>query len=30
MIQSLVDEVRFNQTADGGHTMIMEIRLKNI
>ena len=30
MIQSLVDEVRFNQTADGGHTMIMEIRLENI
>ena len=27
MIQHLVDEVRFNETADGGHTMIMEIRL---
>ena len=27
MIQRLVDEVRFNQTADGGHKMIMEIRL---
>ena len=27
MIQNLVDEVRFNETADGGHTMIMEIRL---
>jgi len=28
MIQQLVDEVRFNETADGGHTMIMEMRLK--
>ena len=27
MIQQLVDEVRFNETADGGHTMIMEMRL---
>ena len=27
MIRHLVDEVRFNETADGGHTMIMEIRL---
>ena len=27
MIQHLMDEVRFNETADGGHTMIMEIRL---
>ena len=27
MIEQLVDEVRFNQTADGGHTMIMEIKL---
>jgi serine/threonine-protein kinase RsbW len=27
MIQHLVDEVRFNQTADGGHMMIMEIKL---
>ena len=27
MIQHLVDEVRFNETADGGHTMIMEMRL---
>ena len=27
MIQHLVDEVRFNQTADGGHKMIMEVRL---
>jgi serine/threonine-protein kinase RsbW len=27
MIQHLVDEVRFNQTADNGHKMIMEIRL---
>ena len=27
MIQHLVDEVRFNETADGGHTMRMEIRL---
>jgi serine/threonine-protein kinase RsbW len=26
MIQQLVDEVRFNQTADGGHKMIMEIK----
>jgi serine/threonine-protein kinase RsbW len=28
MIQSLVDEVSFNQTADGGHKMIMEMKLK--
>ena len=28
MIQKLVDEVRFNQTADGGHKMIMEIKRK--
>ena len=28
LIQQLVDEVRFNETADGGHTMIMEMRLK--
>jgi len=27
MIQHLVDKVKFNQTADGGHKMIMEIRL---
>ena len=27
MIQHLVDEVKFNQTADGGHMMIMEIKL---
>ena len=27
LIQQLVDEVRFNETADGGHTMIMEMRL---
>ncbi len=27
MIQQLVDEVKFNQSADGGHTMTMEIRL---
>ena len=27
MIQQLVDEVRFNENADGGHTMIMEIKL---
>jgi serine/threonine-protein kinase RsbW len=27
MIQHLVDEVRYNQTTDGGHMMIMEIRL---
>jgi serine/threonine-protein kinase RsbW len=27
MIQRLVDEVRFNQTADGGHMMTMEIKL---
>jgi len=26
MIQHLVDKVRFNQTADGGHKMIMEIK----
>ena len=28
MIQQLVDRVRFNQTADGGHKMIMEIKRK--
>jgi len=28
MIQHLVDDVKFNQTADGGHMMIMEINLK--
>jgi serine/threonine-protein kinase RsbW len=28
MIQRLVDDVKFNQTADGGHKMTMEIRLK--
>lgn len=28
MIQHLVDKVRFNQTADGGHKMIMEIKRK--
>jgi serine/threonine-protein kinase RsbW len=27
LIQQLVDEVRYNQTVDGGHTMTMEIRL---
>jgi anti-sigma regulatory factor (Ser/Thr protein kinase) len=27
MIQHLVDDVKFNQTADGGHMMIMEIKL---
>jgi serine/threonine-protein kinase RsbW len=27
MIQQLVDEVKFNQRADGGHTMTMKIRL---
>jgi serine/threonine-protein kinase RsbW len=27
MIQRLVDKVRFNQTADGGHMMTMEIKL---
>jgi anti-sigma regulatory factor (Ser/Thr protein kinase) len=27
MIQHLVDEVKFNQTSDGGHLMIMEIKL---
>ncbi len=27
MIQQLVDEVRFNQMSDGGHLMIMEIKL---
>ena len=27
MIQRLVDDVKFNQTADGGHMMIMEIKL---
>ncbi len=27
MIQHLVDEVRFNQTDNGGHKMIMEIKL---
>ncbi len=27
MIQHLVDEIRFNEAADGGHTMRMEIRL---
>ena len=27
LIEQLVDEVRFNETADGGHTMIMEMRL---
>jgi serine/threonine-protein kinase RsbW len=27
MIQQLVDDVKFNQTADGGHMMIMEIKL---
>ena len=26
IIQHLVDEVKFNQTIDGGHTMVMEIR----
>jgi len=29
LIQQLVDEVNFNQTADGGHTMTMEIKLTN-
>jgi serine/threonine-protein kinase RsbW len=28
LIEQLVDEVRFNETADGGHTMTMEIKLK--
>ncbi|MBW2487390.1 MAG: ATP-binding protein [Deltaproteobacteria bacterium] len=27
IIQQLVDEVRYNQTVDGGHTMTIEIRL---
>jgi serine/threonine-protein kinase RsbW len=27
MIQQLVDEVKFNQMSDGGHQMIMEIKL---
>jgi serine/threonine-protein kinase RsbW len=27
IIQQLVDEVNYNQTVDGGHTMTMEIRL---
>ena len=27
IIQQLVDEVRYNQTIDGGHTMTLEIRL---
>ena len=27
MIRQLVDKVRFNQTSDGGHTMMMEIKL---
>ena len=27
MIQHLVDDVKFNQTADGGHMMVMEINL---
>ena len=27
MIQQLVDEIKFNQSADGGHTMTMKIRL---
>lgn len=27
IIQQLVDEVKYNQTIDGGHTMTMEIRL---
>jgi hypothetical protein len=27
MIQELVDEVKFNQMSDGGHLMIMEIKL---
>ena len=27
IIQQLVDEVKYNQTVDGGHTMTMEIRL---
>jgi serine/threonine-protein kinase RsbW len=27
MIQHLVDEVKFNQMSDGGHLMIMEIKL---
>ena len=27
MIQQLVDEVKFNQMSDGGHLMIMEIKL---
>ena len=27
MIQRLVDDVKFNQTADGGHMMVMEIKL---
>jgi serine/threonine-protein kinase RsbW len=27
IIQQLVDEVRYNQTVDGGHTMTLEIRL---
>ena len=28
LIKQLVDEVRFNETADGGHTMIIGMRLK--
>ena len=27
MIRNLVDEVKFNQTSDGGHKMVMEIKL---
>ncbi|MGD2100349.1 MAG: ATP-binding protein [Desulfobacterales bacterium] len=27
IIQQLVDDVKYNQTVDGGHTMTMEIRL---
>ena len=27
MIQQLVDEVKFNQMSDGGHLMVMEIKL---
>ena len=27
LIEQLVDEVRFNETADGGHMMTMEIKL---